>query len=92
MVKCLFSGKEMPSYKGIHLLKNDGTVEYYSSGKVFKNAINLKRDRRRVKWTEAFRINREKIRVKEAAVKSAAEDKAKKSEKSIKSIKEKKIE
>lgn len=67
MVKCVFSGKEEHAFKGIHLIKNDGTVEYYSSKKAFKNATKLKRDKRKVMWTEAYRIARDKSASKNKA-------------------------
>jgi large subunit ribosomal protein L24e len=62
MVKCHFTGKEEHPFKGLHLLKNDGNVEYYSSSKALKNALKLKRDKRKLKWTEAFHVAREKSR------------------------------
>ncbi|MEI6731388.1 MAG: hypothetical protein WCK90_01775 [archaeon] len=78
MVKCSFTGKEMYAHEGIHLIKNDGTVEYYSSSKAIKNALKLRRDKRKLKWTEAYRITRAKAVVKENAqiAKVAAEKKA----------------
>ncbi len=60
MVKCHFSGKESHPFKGVHLLKNDGTIEFYSSGKAMKNALKLKRDKRKIRWTEAYREVRQK--------------------------------
>lgn len=78
MVKCSFTGKEMYAHEGIHLIKNDGSIEYYSSSKAFKNALKLKRDKRKLKWTEAYRVARAQAIVKEDAqkVKDAAEKKA----------------
>ncbi|MEK6928838.1 MAG: 50S ribosomal protein L24 [Nanoarchaeota archaeon] len=64
MVKCSFTGKEEHAFKGIHLIKNDGSIEYYSSSKAMKNALKLKRDKRKLKWTEAYRIEKEKARAK----------------------------
>lgn len=64
MTKCIFSGKEERPFKGIHLIKNNGTVEYYASSKAMKNATKLKRDKRKVRWTEAFHITREKARAR----------------------------
>ncbi len=55
MVKCFFCGKNEDSFKGIHLIKNDGTIVYFCSGKCRKNALKLKRDKRRVRWTSFFR-------------------------------------
>ena len=64
MVKDNFTGEEVHSFKGLHLIKNDGTIEYYSSSKSWKNALKLKRDKRKVKWTEAYRIERAKSQAK----------------------------
>ena len=55
MVKCFFCGKDGNSFKGIHLIKNDGTIAYFCSSKCRKNALKLKRDKRRVRWTAAFK-------------------------------------
>ncbi len=65
MVKCSFCGKEERSFKGIHLIKNTGVIAYFCSSKCQKNAIKLKRDKRKLKWTEAFHITRDKFRVRE---------------------------
>ena len=65
LVKCVFCGKEQEDYKGTYLLKNDGSVNYYSSSKCMKNHLKLKRDKRKVRWAEAFHLTREKRRTKE---------------------------
>ena len=65
MVKCTFTGKEEHPFKGIHLIKNDGTVDYYSSRKAMKNALKLGRDKRKLKWTEAYREERVKLAQRE---------------------------
>lgn len=62
MVKCAFCGKEEYAHKGIHVIMNDGSVRYYHTNKCRKNAMKLKRDRRKIRWTEAFHITREKSR------------------------------
>jgi large subunit ribosomal protein L24e len=72
MTKDTFTGEEVSPHKGIHLIKNDGTIEYYSSSKSRKNALKLRRDKRKLKWTEAFRLVRqhaERERAKHAVVK-----------------------
>jgi len=90
MAKCIFCGKEQDDFKGAFLMKNDGTVNYYCSGKCQKNHLKLKRDKRKVRWTEAFhlvrakRLSKEKERVEKV--------KAKKSEKIAKSNKDSKKE
>lgn len=72
MVKCVFCGKEELAHKGVHLVRNTGSVDYYCSSKCRVNANKLKRDKRKVRWTEAFHITREKSRAK---AKAAAEKK-----------------
>jgi ribosomal protein L24E len=64
IVKCIFCGKEQEDYKGTYLLKNDGSVNYYSSSKCMKNHLKLKRDKRKTRWAEAFHVTREKRKVK----------------------------
>ena len=55
LAKCIFCGKEQEDYEGVYLIRNDGSVHYYSSGKCMKNHLKLRRDKREVRWTEAFR-------------------------------------
>ncbi len=66
MVKCIFCGKEEQPFKGIHLMRNDGVVAFYCSGKCRENSLKLKRDKRKVMWTEAYRITLDK-KIKKAA-------------------------
>ena len=66
MVKCVFCGREEHHFKGIHLIGNDGSVNYYCSSKCRKNALKLKRDKRKLKWTLAHREERVKTIAKEA--------------------------
>ena len=72
MPKCIFCGKDESHYKGINVIKNDGTISYFCSSKCRKNALKLKRDKRKVRWAEAFHITREKARARAAAQKEAA--------------------
>jgi large subunit ribosomal protein L24e len=81
MTMCVFCGIEESPYKGVSVIKNDGSVNFFCSGKCRKNALNLKRDRKKIKWTEAYRITAEKAAVKEKAVQDAAE--AKKNEQPV---------
>lgn len=64
MTKCVFCGKDESPHKGIHLIKNEGVVSYFCSNKCKKNTLKLKRDRRKVRWTEAFHATREKARAR----------------------------
>ncbi len=66
MVKCVFCGKEEHSFIGIHVIGNDGNVNYYCSSKCRKNALKLKRDKRKQKWTFAYREEAKKALDKEA--------------------------
>lgn len=66
MVKCVFCGKDEHPSKGLHLITNAGEIKYYCSSKCRKNALKLHRDRKKMKWTEAFHSAREKIRGKTA--------------------------
>ena len=76
MTKCVFCGKEEPPYKGVHLINNDGSISFFCSSKCRRNTLNLKRDRNKLKWTEAYRISKQKIIDKESrAVTKAAEKK-----------------
>lgn len=64
MTKCVFCGYESPSVYGIHLIQNDGVVSYFCSSKCRVNALHLKRDKRRLKWTTSFQ--EEKARATQA--------------------------
>ena len=69
MTKCTFCGKEENSYKGVHLIRNTGTMSYFCSSKCRKNALKLKRDKRKVRWTDAFHEARDKARARAAKAK-----------------------
>lgn len=75
MTKCVFCGKDNEYFKGINLIGNDGVIYYYCSSKCRKNALKLKRDKRKLKWTEAFHIKREAAVAKEKAEKVHSEHK-----------------
>jgi large subunit ribosomal protein L24e len=89
MTKCVFCGREDSPFKGVHLITNDGNTNFYCSGKCRKNALNLGRDRKRMKWTAAFAESRERAstaekRNKENEAVRATENAAKKEAKSDK--------
>lgn len=67
MTKCTFCGREEKPFKGVHLIRNTGNVSFFCSSKCRKNSEKLKRDKRVLKWTEAFHETREKGRAKEKA-------------------------
>lgn len=87
MPKCSFCGTEKKAFEGIHLIKNSGVIDYYCSRKCRINSQKLHRDKRRVRWTEAYRITKEKEIAKEAE-ESASE---KVEEKVVKEVWEKQI-
>lgn len=60
MTKCVFCGREESQYRGLHLIRNVGTVDFFCSSKCRKNVMKLKRDKRKVRWTEASSIVRKK--------------------------------
>ncbi len=65
---CVFSGKEQEDFKGMYLLKNDGSVNYYANSKCMKNHLHLGRDKRKIRWTDSFHQVREKRAEKQAAL------------------------
>ena len=62
MVKCVFCGKEDIPIRGVHFITNTGEVQFLCSSKCRKSALKLRRDKRRLKWTEAYRIASAKAR------------------------------
>lgn len=60
MTKCNFCGAEESPYKGVHLIKNDGSTSFFCSSKCRRNALNLKRDKNKIKWTEAYGLARQR--------------------------------
>ena len=75
MVKCVFCGNEESIHKGVHLIKNEGSISYFCSSKCRKNALKLGRDKRKVKWTNFFHENRQKAVAKESARAAEAQEK-----------------
>ena len=90
--KCVFCGKEQEDFRGTYLLKNDGNVMYFSSSKCMKNHLKLKRDRRKVRWTEAFHVQRQKRYAKQEELKEKEAAKKAEKEKLEKEKLEKKVE
>jgi len=52
--KCSFCGHEFPPGSGVMYVKNDGTILWFCSSKCRKSSINLKRDSRKLPWTEYY--------------------------------------
>lgn len=53
--KCSFCGGDVPLGDGMMLVFNDGSVQWYCSSKCRKNARKLRRDARKLKWTQHYR-------------------------------------
>lgn len=83
MVKCVFCGREEEPFRGIHLVRNSGLIDFFCSSKCRKNSLKLRRDKRKLKWTEAYRIALEKSRKiqKKEEEKNEAKEKIGKEEK-----------
>ena len=69
---------------GVHLIKNDGTVAYFCSSKCRRNALNLKRDKKKIKWTEFYRINLKRLVERESRLEKEKEMKQARKEESEK--------
>jgi len=54
MVTCSFCGKEIKKSTGKMYIHDNGTVKYFCSSKCEKNALKLKRDPRKFKWTKFY--------------------------------------
>ncbi|MFT4344123.1 MAG: 50S ribosomal protein L24e [Candidatus Woesearchaeota archaeon] len=54
MVKCSFSGKEIPEGTGIMYVKKDGKILYFYDKKCEKNMLKLNRKPRTTKWTKEY--------------------------------------
>jgi large subunit ribosomal protein L24e len=51
---CTFCGRSVAKGSGTMYAKNDGTVLWFCSAKCKKNALVLKRDPRKLKWTKKY--------------------------------------
>lgn len=52
--KCSFCDNPIKPATGTILVKNDGSILYFCSSKCRKNALKLKRDPRKLKWTNKY--------------------------------------
>lgn len=59
MVKCSFSGNEIPPGRGRMYVRKDGRVLYFDSSKSFKNFLKLGRKPRSISWTQDGRKAKE---------------------------------
>jgi len=51
---CSFCDRPVPKGAGTMLAKNDGSILWFCSSKCKKNALVLKRDPRKLKWTGKY--------------------------------------
>ena len=51
---CSFSGEEIEPGTGLMYVQRDGTVKWFKNSKARKNAMKLKRNPRKVKWTRYY--------------------------------------
>jgi len=51
---CSFSGEEIEPGTGLMYIKRDGSILWFKNSKTRKNAVKLKRNARRVKWTRHY--------------------------------------
>ena len=56
---CSFCGKEIEPGTGKMYVTKDGRVYYFCSSKCYKNMIELGRVPRKVRWTAAYRREKE---------------------------------
>ncbi len=54
MVKCTFSGREIPPGKGIMFVREDGRILYFYNRKAEKNFFKLNRKPRETRWTSYY--------------------------------------
>lgn len=78
-MECYFCGREIPKGRGMMYVKVDGTTYYFCSDKCKKNSIKLRREGRKSKWTQRFRMFREETKkIGEKEKKAGKEEKKKK--------------
>jgi len=53
--KCYFCGKEIEPSTGLMYVKADGTILWFCSSKCFKS-FKMKRDPRKLPWTEKYGV------------------------------------
>ena len=54
MALCSFCGNELKKGTGMMYVKKDGTVYHFCSSKCRKNMLKLKRDAKKVRWTNFY--------------------------------------
>ena len=51
---CSFSHEEIEPGTGMMIVRRDGTVIWFKDSKARKNSLKLKRNPRRMKWTQRY--------------------------------------
>jgi len=65
MLKCSFSGEEIPKGTGRMVVRNSGRVYYFLNNKALKNYMKLGRKPQKTKWTVAAKkIKEQRVGVK----------------------------
>jgi len=64
MPRCSFCKQNYEFPKGLTLILNDGNILYFCSSKCRKNALKLRRDSKKLKWTKKSEIKEEKKETK----------------------------
>ena len=52
--KCSYCGKEIEPGTGMLFVQRAGSVLYFCSNKCKKSQLNMKRDPKKLKWTERY--------------------------------------
>ncbi|MCD6510070.1 MAG: 50S ribosomal protein L24e [Thermoprotei archaeon] len=52
--RCSFCGRPIQPGKGMIYVRNDGTILRFCSSKCRKNMLNLRRNPRKLKWTQRY--------------------------------------
>ncbi|MEM2876267.1 MAG: 50S ribosomal protein L24e [Candidatus Bathyarchaeia archaeon] len=55
MYRCSFCGEEVKPGKGMIYVRNDGALFWFCSKKCRSSSLKLKRDARKVPWTNYYR-------------------------------------
>ena len=84
---CAFCEKEIEPGTGRMYVKKDGTVLFFCSNKCYKNAMELKRVPRRVRWTGEY-MREKKIRTGAKEEKTPEKKPKKRVKKTVKKEKE----
>ena len=55
MVRCSFSGEEIPPGTGLMYVKKDGKILYFKNRKCLVNMLHLHRKPHKLKWTKFYK-------------------------------------